>query len=163
VRGGDDRYYNNIFVGNGPAQSTARRPVGKNLEWISSFGLWGYDTRDLPLRTGGNLYLNGAEPYRSETDASVLPNENPMIKLAQSGGQFVLRLVASSKWKETKTSQINTEKLGKATTPDLPYENPDTTPIQIATDYLGQSRNPAAPTPGPFENLAPGPMTLQVW
>ena len=34
------------------------------------------------------------------------------------------------------------------------FENPDGSPIMIGTDYFGKPRNPANPTPGPFQ--APG-------
>ena len=34
--------------------------------------------------------------------------------------------------------------------PDLPFENPDGSPVRIATDYFGASR-PENPAPDPFE------------
>ena len=61
--GGDDRFYNNLFVGDGQTLTPERRGNVKELRWISGFGLWGYDGRELPLYTGGNVYYNGAEPY----------------------------------------------------------------------------------------------------
>jgi alpha-N-arabinofuranosidase len=57
---------------------------------------------------------------------------------------------------------VTTELLGKAKIPELPYENPDGSPLKIDTDYFGKQRNEANPTPGPFENPGQGDLTLKV-
>ena len=57
---------------------------------------------------------------------------------------------------------MTTELLGKAKTPDMPYENPDGSPLKIDTDYFGKQRNETNPTPGPFENPGTGALTLKV-
>jgi hypothetical protein len=62
TKGGDDRFYNNIFIGTGALSTAAQKGNLKELRWISSHGLWGYDGRELPLQTGGNVYLHGAAP-----------------------------------------------------------------------------------------------------
>ena len=36
---------------------------------------------------------------------------------------------------------MTTELLGKAAIPNLPYEQPDGTPIRVNTDYFGKPRN----------------------
>jgi alpha-L-arabinofuranosidase len=46
IIGGDNRFYNNIFIG---SEEQKR-------------GLSVYDNKELPLQTGGNVYLNGASP-----------------------------------------------------------------------------------------------------
>src|ERR1017187_4333201 len=58
IKGGDDRYYDNIFLGNGEKLTSDRKGNLKELRWISSFGLWGYDGREQPLLTGGNVYYH---------------------------------------------------------------------------------------------------------
>ena len=57
---------------------------------------------------------------------------------------------------------MTTERLGKAAIPNLPYEQPDGTPIRINTDYFGKQRDRANPTPGPFENPGHGNLELKV-
>jgi hypothetical protein len=161
--GGDDRFYNNIFVGNGAASAAGRRPTGKNLEWISSFGLWGYDTRDLPLQTGGNVFYHGAQPWGKATNDLVLAGSNPQVKLVSMGEQFRLELRLGPEWQQANTAIVTTALLGKAKIPGLPYENADGSPLLIGTDYFGKPRHPAKPTPGPFENPGTGPLTLRVW
>ncbi len=163
VKGGDDRFYNNVFIGNGESASAARRPAGKNLEWISSFGLWGYDTRELPLQTGGNVYYNGAEPYGKETNAVVLTASNPRVKLVQENDRFVLELSFGAELKRATTTPVTTERLGTARIPGLRYENADGTPLQIDRDYFGKRRSKTKPSAGPFENPGTGLVKLEVW
>jgi alpha-N-arabinofuranosidase len=65
--------------------------------------------------------------------------------------------------RQTKTKPVTTELLGKARIPQLPYENPDGSPVRIDTDYFGKKRTQANPTPGPFENPGTPPLKLKVW
>jgi alpha-N-arabinofuranosidase len=161
--GGDDRFYNNIFVGNGETLTSDRKGNVKELRWISSFGLWGYDGRELPLHTGGNVYYNGAEPYAKEADPLTLADLNPGIRLAEEGGRTVLHLTLGKSLRKVATTRVTTQLLGKATIPGLPYENPDGSPLQLDTDYFGKRRDKSNPLPGPFEKPGTGALTLRVW
>ncbi len=160
ITGGDDRFYNNIFVGNG--QPASKGNV-KELRWISSFGLWGYDGRDLPLQTGGNVYYRGAEPYARETGPTVLAATDPKVKVVQQGERFVLQLSPGSELRQAGTALVTTALLGKAKIPGLPYENADASPLRIDTDYFGKQRSRTHPTAGPFEHPGTGPLALKVW
>ena len=66
---------------------------------------------------------------------------------------------STTAWAAGRTRKpVTTELLGKAVIPNLPYEQPDGTPIRIDTDYFGKPRN-ESPTPGPFENPGQGELT----
>ena len=58
---------------------------------------------------------------------------------------------------------ITTDLLGKASIPDLPYEQPDGSPYRIDSDYFGNSRNPSNPAPGPFASPPADRPRLKVW
>ena len=58
---------------------------------------------------------------------------------------------------------VTTALLGKAVIPDQAFENPDGTPLRIATDYFGKKRNEKNPFPGPFEFSDGGKQTVKVW
>jgi alpha-N-arabinofuranosidase len=163
IKGGDDRYYNNLFVGNGEMLPNERKGNLKELRWISSFGLWGYDGREFPLQTGGNVYYRGAEPCARETGHLLLAGTDPKAKLAQAGGRFLLQFSPGSALKQARTAFVTTELLGKAKIPGLPYENADGSPLKVDTDYFGKQRSRTKPTAGPFENPGAGPLTLKVW
>jgi hypothetical protein len=162
TKGGDDRFHNNIFVGNGETPTAAQKGDLKALRWISSRGLWGYDGREQPLQTGGNVYYHGALPYAKEAHPLVLPDRNPALRLAEENGRMILRLTLGKSPRDARTTFVTSEFLGKAKTPGLPYVNPDASPLRINTDYFGKKRNGRSPTAGPFEALGAGPLTLKV-
>ena len=163
IKGGDDRYYNNLFIGNGPLSEKERKINLKELRWIETFGLWGYDGRELPLFTGGNVYCNGALPYGQETGATLLPEVNPKATLTEDGQSFYLSLNWDQAMQNPKAPAVTTEMLGKAKIPQVAYESPDSSPLAVNTDYLGKPRSATAPTPGPFEAPKAGEVRLKVW
>jgi alpha-N-arabinofuranosidase len=151
TKGGDNRFHNNIFVGNGAA-GDAEAAGGKDPEWKGGYGLWVYDFREFPLRASGNVYLNQARPYCREFDALVSDYPDAGVKLVTEDDRFVLHLNLGVEWQRANTALVTTSYLGKARVPGLPYENADGTRLKIATDYFGSKRSRSHPTPGPFES-----------
>ena len=162
IQGGDNRFYNNIFVGDGKTAGTGQA-VRVKPEHATAFGLWVYDGRELPLETTGNTYWNGARPYSKETNHVAEPAVDPKVEVVQEGSQFTLYLNLGAELKKAATALVTTSLLGKAKISGLPYENADGTPVKIDTDYFGAKRNERSPTTGPFEALGSGPLTLKVW
>jgi alpha-N-arabinofuranosidase len=163
IKGGDDRYYNNLFVGNGETLTSDRKGDLKELRWISSSGLWGYDGREQPLLTGGNVYYRGAEPYAREAGPLVLAGTDPKVKLVQQGDQFTLQISLGPELNRTGPTLVTTSTLGRARTPGLPYEQADGSPLKVDTDYFGKHRSKTSPSAGPFENPGQGELKLKVW
>ncbi len=143
ISGGENRFYNNIFLG------------GK--------GLRAYDSSKLPVCADGNIYLNGAAPYKAETDAVVLPRFNPNIELVEEDGAVYLRFDLPRDIPDRQTQIVTTALLGKAKIPNLPFLNHDGMPLKIDSDYFGKKRNAPNPSAGPFENPAKGKLRLKVW
>ncbi|MBI3851805.1 MAG: carbohydrate-binding protein [Verrucomicrobia bacterium] len=163
IKGGGDRFYNNLFVGNGEAPSAAQMGNLSELRWISSHGLWGYDGREFPLQTGGNVYLHDAQPSSKETKPLRLPDHDPGLRLVEENGRTYLHLALGNWQRQVETTFVTTKLLGEARIPKLPYVNPDDSPLKIDTDYFGKRRNSSQPTPGPFENPGQGKLKLKVW
>ncbi|MCX6876834.1 MAG: right-handed parallel beta-helix repeat-containing protein [Verrucomicrobia bacterium] len=161
TQGGDNRYFNNIFVGQGlPGDAPVSTTDPKKS--ISGFGLRVYDVRNFVLQTGGNVYYNGARPYAKEVAALALAEVDPKFKITEQEGGVHLQFTLGQAMQKAATTLVTTDILGKARVPDLPYENPDGSPVRIDTDYFGRKRNPATPTAGPFENPGSGPLSLKV-
>ena len=139
---GDERYYNNIFV---------------------NAGLTAYDPAKLPVFMAGNVFLNGAKPSKHESNPLVLPNVNPGLKLIERTDGLYLEMTLDKAWAQQQCQLVTTDLLGKAKTPDLPYEQPDGSAYRIDTDYIGKKRNKVNPSPGPFENPGEGKLILKVW
>ena len=162
TQGGDNRYLNNIFVGQGLPNS-APVPTTDPKKSIAGFGLWVYDARDSSLHTGGNVYLNGARPYAKEVAPLALAEVDPAVKLIEKPDGWFLEMTCDKTWAARSNYKlVTTELLGKTAIPKLPYENPDGSPLKIDGDYFGNPRNPAELTPGPFTNPAAGPLSLKV-
>lgn len=144
IKGGDDRFYNNIFVAHGhPAEA----------------GLSGYNQREYRLQTGGNVFYGGARPYVNSTNF-VATAANPHVQLRQENGGFVLLFEPGTDLREAETRLVTSAMLGKARVPRLPYEASDGSQLRLDRDYFGQKRSHTHPTAGPFEN--PG-TTIRVW
>lgn len=157
IQGGDNRFYNNIFVGGG------KPPAGTASQQAAGFGLWVYDDRELPLQTGGNVYYNAARPYAKESQCLLQQGVDPGLKLVQKGGGVSLHLAMGPALASAKTALVTTEMLGQAKIPGLPYENPDGSPLKVDTDYFGKPRSGESPAAGPFENPGAGPVVVKVW
>jgi len=163
IKGSDDRFLNNIFVGNGDWLTDERKGNLKELRWISGFGLWVYDGRELPLQTAGNVYYYGAQPHAQETNAKVLADNNPELKLVQKGDRFALEVNFGRELKRASTERITTAVLGKARIPGLAYENADGSSLKVDRDYFGRKRSASHPTPGPFEIRDYSLQVFAVW
>ena len=167
IKGADDRFYNNLFVGTGKTANPTTNtniPAAKELPHpISGFGLWVYDTCEFPLHTGGNVYLNGAQPCTNESNSLVLPDIDPKITLVEKDGLTFLQFNFGSELKRAATTTVTTALLGQAKIPNLPYENADGSPLKIDRDYFGEHRNVQNPFPGPFEISQSGTQTIKVW
>jgi hypothetical protein len=147
---GDNRFFNNIFVGGAP-----------EIQGRFS-GLKGYANTELPVIANGNVYLNDAQPFSEEKNFLQLET-NPEIKILEEAKNVLLRFNFDNKINKLKTSTVTSELLGKALIPNLPFENPDGTPVKIGSDYFGTKRKPGNPTAGPFENPDKGENRIDVW
>lgn len=147
---GDMRYFNNIFVG------------GIEENRFSKSGLGIYEKAELPMSVDGNVYLNKARAFKNEENQLIL-NYNPQIKLEEKKEGVFLTLNLDKQIFKMKNKTVNTELLGKAIVPGLPFENPDGTPLVVEKDYFGNQRNKKNPAPGPFENPGSGIVELKIW
>lgn len=164
VKGGDDRFLNNIFLGPVETGSGETAPApAKDPGWGGGYGLWVYDRREAPLWTGGNVYFGGARPYARETGMVRRINEDPRVQLTGRKGRWFLTATFGQALKQAQTELVTTERLGRARIPNLPYEQADGAPISIGSDYLGKRRHPDRPTPGPVESMPSGGRELRVW
>ena len=140
---GDDRYFNNLFVGHGDLSQ--------------------YDEAPMPVYMDGNVFLKGARPSKHEKEPLLKAEFDPALKLIAKPDAFYLEFGFDKGWAERTRRLVTTERLGLAAITNLPYERADGTPIRLTTDYFGQSRNESNPTPGPFENPGTGRLRLKAW
>ena len=174
ILGGDNRFYNNIFV----ADPTAENPTGLSNFWNGAVIMDGvpgnatfmqspvglsqyndYPTADeppieghsrfeakLPIYVAGNLYIDGAEAYAKE--------ENP---LHDTGITVTILDRATGKVqvdyaKPLPTVElVDTNRLGTSYQAEMAFENPDGSPITYACDFFDNYYTRIVP--GPFAQV----------
>jgi alpha-N-arabinofuranosidase len=142
---GDDRYYNNIYVGKRPDYAMF---VGE------------YNDPELPVTMQGNLYVRGL-PYAAEVDPMV-SNLRPNLTPIQKSDGIYLEWEPQAEWSNTSRQIVTTELLGYAGVSGARFEQADGSSIRVDRDYLGRSRNEQNPAVGPFE-LPAGKVQLKIW
>ena len=159
VLAGDDRYYNNIFIGGGKlvkSEDTAKYglsvfDIGLQLPAMESRKPT--VAEKLPVWINNNVYCNGALPYNRETDFLKNTNFNPEVKIIEEKNNVYLQFSVNDSLFNYKTRLVTSELLGKTKMSKEGYENPDGSPLQIDTDFFDNKRATAKPSAGPFENL----------
>jgi hypothetical protein len=151
---GDDRFYNNIFIGSGNKTSADKR---------TEYGLEKYNDAKLPVWLIDNLYFNGAKPSVKDVDFSVDSLFNPEVKLEETSGNGFLHLTMNQDYYKHKVKIITTDILGKAKIPKAAFDNPDGTSLKIENDYFGRIRTADNNLAGPFVDLPEGSAVLKLW
>ncbi len=164
IPSGDNRFFNNLFVGNAKADQHDQAVQKANADMAQGFGLWVYDLCEYPSFYGGNVLLNGACPATSEPASIVKPDFAPGARLMESADGFHLVFArAPEGLAAARCLHVTTATLGKARLPDCPYVNADGSPLAISVDYTGKTRDLENPAPGPFEDLKLGKTDFRVW
>jgi alpha-N-arabinofuranosidase len=142
IQGGDDRFYNNIFV---------------------SGGLESYDKAILPVWIEGNVYYKGAKLCDKGTNRIDKPQFDPQLKVAEEGDSVFLHITLDDSVPALDNQLVTTALLGRAKISNAAYENPDGTSLKVDTDYFGKKRSQTNPSAGPFEDPGEGKLKLKVW
>jgi len=140
--GGDNRYYNNVFLRS---------------------GLQIYDNAALAMTAGGNVYFGEAQPLAGEENPLLIPDFAAQASVQQKDGEFQLSLNLPDITEEAGTMLVTTELLGTFHITELPFLNRDGSPVTIDTDFNGAKRESSKPTPGPFEGVKSGEQQIKLW
>ncbi len=141
---GDDRIYNNVFFGQRSSLSD-------------------HDQALMPVWMAGNLFFSGARPSRHEAEPVLHPDADPGFRVISEPDGVFLDFNLPEGWMgQGSRALVDSELLGKARIPQLPYVGPDDTPIRVDTDYFGKPRDAKNPAPGPFAKPGTGPQRVKV-
>jgi alpha-N-arabinofuranosidase len=160
---GDDRFYNNVFNGNNGSHIDKGWWEGMKTHptWRFGHGLWIYDDRAQAPQTAGNIYYDGAKPYKDEE--AVVVKASPKIRIQETDNEVYLLITVDPEQDRARTTQVTSQLLGKAQVPELPFETPDGKSFTLDTDYFGEKRDANHPSCGPFEEPGSGRVKLKVW
>jgi len=162
IPGGDNRYYNNIFVSpEGPVPWPDRIPAERDTQHY--YGLAIYDPANLPMYMAGNVFLGKAEPSKHELSPLVAPEFEPDFRFVEKADGWYLETALSKTWAEAKRPLVTSRMLGRAQIPDVPFEEPDGRPYRLDEDYFGNKRNSRNPFPGPFTTPKNKTQHIKIW
>ncbi len=153
IFGGDDRYYNNIFVGS--------RHNNHGPEY--HFGLEGYKQTRLPVWIEGNIYYNEARPSNKDKNSISSSSYDPGLRLLEEGEHGYLQFTLHESYYQHQVDIVTTEILGEAKIPRALFDLPDGSPLRIDRDYFGSIRTADKNHAGPFSALNKGKVVLGVW
>lgn len=141
IRGGDSRYYNNIFV-NG--------------------GLAGYDRAGQPIFAANNVYLGSTPPSRQEKDVHRFPDFKTDTEWSVEDDAIELSFRLPEAVAELRVPIIDSEALGAVQLSGHPYLDTDGGSLRIDRDFFGKARGTGPIAPGPFSHLTVGENTFRI-
>ncbi len=184
IHGGDDRYYNNLFLGacKEKLRHATRedflvydtiQEVTKNYltpeEYTRQNSQEYFDS--LPHRPntlnpkqavwfGGNAYAGDAKPFRAES--SPIETDGMSASVDEINGEWILTISVPESVAEATLEPVTTQKLGAPVFSEERYENPDGSDVDFTLDLLGNRREGSVIS-GPFANLTAGDNKIEVW
>jgi alpha-L-arabinofuranosidase len=172
VYGGDDRFYNNLFVGGDGIQNCGTAGYNPNttsheeyVQQVLSQGVGDlemYKRVEQPAYVSANVYLHGAEGFNREKEAYTDSGFDPCVKIIEDGSAVYLELNIPKEALDVPAANASTETLGTVRIVDAIYDDPNGKPIALDHDYLGEQRS-EKPVAGPIEWLKPGFNRVKVW
>ncbi|MDR0963433.1 MAG: hypothetical protein LBM60_02310, partial [Clostridium sp.] len=175
VYGGDDRFYQNIFVKDSQAKApenmygtamyngflTSLREFIDTV-WETPGDVERFCQVKQPAYVDTNAYLNGALAFDREEHPYV-SDSNPNVQIeVDEEKRTWLTIDLDPAMFEMVTRIYETGDLEMPRIAEAPFENPDGTPIVWNSDFTDRLRE-ATPTVGPFEGLVAGKNRIRVW
>ncbi|MFP4015489.1 MAG: right-handed parallel beta-helix repeat-containing protein [Halanaerobiales bacterium] len=181
VLGGDDRFYNNIFIGRETIDGIDYGDISN--EGVGTGHYNGYTTSmeeylekvhqkpgdveifmntDQPVYINNNVYLNGAVPFDRENENVVDEQYNPQLKISEEGDEVYLSCELPEEYEKVQGEIQSTETLGRVRLANANFENPDGSDVVLDTDYLGEHRAEKSAV-GPIAKLQKGKNRVKVW
>ena len=172
IFGGDDRYYQNIFIG------------GQTEEIVGTAGFDGHPTsleefieiidakqpcdhREFmvtkqPVYISQNVYTNGAVAFEKEARKLCLPDFDAVYSIEKADGKVFLNVTLPESFDDFVSPAYDTASLGRVRIVDADFENTDGSPLTLNSDYFDKQTDGAA-VAGPINALKAGVNRIRVW
>ncbi len=175
VYSGDDRIYQNIYVGGAPQFSEQSKIGTAHYNDHPS----GWDAYEAIVRSSGNedhekfaaipqpvyidrnAYLKDAPAYKEEK-TNFLSSADPKVKITEEADGTYLDIEIPEGVLQLPTEIVKSEELPTPRISDAPFDDPDGKPIHFDTDMIGRKRG-EHPTAGPIEGLKAGSNHIRIW
>ena len=171
VYGGDDRFYNNIFIGqegipnvgteiyNGynTSLSEFKEAVAKEEGDHESF-----HKIKQPVYIEDNAYFNKANQFNREDRNFIDENVNPDLSIVEEGNDVYLNISVPESFIEFKGQVYDTETLPKVRIVDADFEDENGNSLTINTDLNDDLREHESMI-GPLQTLTTGNNKVKIW
>lgn len=172
VYGGDDRWYQNIFIGGSESNrhyGTAEyngSPVSlqEYIEEVQSLeygDVEQYERVKQPVYIEGNVYFNGALNFEREKGA-IICNTDPTISIETRDDGIYLLITLPQEMFATKGRVIKTKDLGMTRISEARFENRDGSEMVINKDML-ETIVRGEMIAGPLQNVHVGKNEIRIW
>lgn len=171
VYGGDDRFFNNIFIGqegipnvgteiyNGynTSLSEFKEAVAKEEGDHESF-----HKIKQPVYIEDNAYFNKANQFNREDRNFINENVNPDLSIVEEGNDVYLNISIPESFIEFKGKVYDTETLPKVRIVDADFEDENGNSLTLNTDLKDELRENESMI-GPLQTLATGNNKVKIW
>ncbi|GAB2483867.1 hypothetical protein GCM10008929_05980 [Alkalibacterium psychrotolerans] len=171
VYGGDDRWYNNIFIGDSEIDGVG---TAHYKGYTTSLEEFIYDVHhqpgsdheafnvvEQPVYISENAYLNGAEAFEREEN-NLVTDHDPAFKIVDEGKEVFVEITLPDGFENLKGGIHSTQTLERVRLADAEFENPDGSDVVIDTDLLGNVKDGDSVL-GPIADLKSGHNRIKVW
>ncbi|TVP90003.1 right-handed parallel beta-helix repeat-containing protein [Alkalibacterium sp.] len=171
VYGGDDRWYNNIFIGDTDIEGVG---TAHYKGYTTSLEEFIYDVHhqpgsdheafnvvEQPVYINNNAYLNGAQAFERE-DNNLVTDHDPEFKIVDEGDEVSVELTLPDGFENLKGGIHSTQTLERVRLADAEFENPDGSDVVIDTDLVGIVKDGESVL-GPLSELKSGTNRIKVW
>ena len=152
IIGGDDRFYNNMFL-------PSRLADGEKI--AGSYGLADYAKAGYPVTAGGNAYFAPAQPFPADTLGGVRQRPEEVVIEETADGVFIV--LPDVELPTAEVGIVRGDELGQTVLAKTGYENPDGSSVVFDTDYFGQKRSESSLVPGPFTDWRQKNGKYKIW
>jgi hypothetical protein len=170
IYGGDDRFFNNIFIGGEGFTAGTAHYNGYTTsleEYIASVNAGNGDLMQFlpveqPVYINSNAYFNGAEAFEKENDKLIEQSFDPNPQIIEDGDEVYLSCELPESFEGIQGRIHSTDTLTRVRIADAEYENPDGSNVILDTDLLDAQRTDRSPL-GPIAKLKKGKNNIRIW
>lgn len=175
IYGGDDRYYNNLFIGKWADGGADLEQFTKNCDRFTSPEEYMRRTEEFYARDGhlghhdaipqpvwikDNAYSGYASPSKHEKNAFVA--EGVSAEVVEDNGKYILNIDLPGEIAKVECEPVSTKRLGETRITAMAFEASDGSDFDFSFDLIGEKYDKITP-PGPLAAVKTGKQNVCVW
>lgn len=172
VYGGDDRYFNNIFISRKTVKNCGTDMYDGHPQSLQAYiddvqtqaptDLEGYEAKKTPVYIDNNAYFNGAKNFADEKNYLSEASFDTKFAVEERGESLYLKMILPETFDGFKNPIKTTATLPHVRIVDADFEQPDGSKLTVDTDLLNQTSNDDI-VAGPIQSLKSGQNQIKIW